>query len=71
MEVEVLTALSARGVVRPSGSGRVKHLEARWFWLQERTRAQELYVGTVDTTLNSAGLGTKFQPRRRCDELLV
>ena len=58
MEVEVLT------------HRRVKHLEARWHWLQERTRSTELHVGTVDTTVNSA-LGTKFHPRRRFDELLL
>ena len=59
MEVEVLTDSSAaRGLVRWSGCGRLKHLEARWLWLQERTRARSLHVGTVDSTLNSADLGT-------------
>ena len=43
------------------------HLEARWLWLQERTRAKELHVGTVDTALDSANLGTP----RRFDELLL
>ena len=70
MELEALTDSSeARGMVRRSGSGRVKHLEARWLWLQERTRAKELHVGMVDTTRSSADLGTKFRPRRRFDVL--
>ena len=57
--MEVLTDSSAaRGMVRRSGSGRVKHLEARSLWLQERTPAKELHVGTVDTSLKSADIGT-------------
>ena len=71
-EVEVLTdSLAARGMVRRSGCGRVKHLEARWLWLQERTRAKVLHVVTVATALNSADLSTKFNPGRRFDELLM
>ena len=72
MEADILTDSSAaRGMVRRSRSGRVKHWEACWLWLQERTRAQEPHVGTVDTALNSADLGTKFHPRRRFEELLM
>ena len=72
MEVDILTDSSAaRGMLRRSRSGRVKHLEARWLWPQERTRAKEPHVGTVDTTLNGTDLGTKLHPRRRCEELLM
>ena len=64
MGVEISTdSCAARGMVRRSGSGRVK--------LQERTTATHLHVGTVDTALNSADLGTKFHHRRRFDELLM
>ena len=70
MEVEILTDSSAaRGMLRLSRSGRVKHLEARWLWVQERTRAKEPLVGTVDAALNSTDLGTKFHLRRRFEEL--
>ena len=58
-------------MVRRSGSGRTKHLEAGWLWLQERALTKEPHVGTIDTTLNSADLGTKFHPRRRFNELLM
>ena len=58
-------------MVRRSRSGHVKHLEGRWLWLQERTRAEELHVGTVEIALNSDDLGTKFHPRRRFDELMI
>ena len=72
MGVEILPDSSAaRGMVRRSGSGRVKHLEVRWLWLQEQTREKELHVGTVDTAHNSSDLGTKFHPRRRFEELLM
>ena len=72
MEVEILTDSSAaRGMVRRSRSGRVKHLEACWLWLQERTRAKQPHVGKVDTALNSADLGTEFHPRLRFAELLM
>ena len=33
--------------------------------------SKEPHVGTVDTALNSADLGTKFHPRRRFAELLM
>ena len=49
----------------------MKHLGARWLWLQERTRAKVLHVVTVATALNSADLSTKFNPGRRFDELLM
>ena len=55
MVTKVLTdSAAARGIVRRSGSGRVKHLEARWLWIQERVRVGDVIVGCVDTQLNTA-----------------
>ena len=45
---------AARGTVKRAGSGRVKHLEARWLWIQERVRCSELNVDVVDTLLNTS-----------------
>lgn len=62
---------AARGIVRRSGSGRVKHIEARSFWLQERVRESYLEVGTVDTSHNTSDLGTKFHPMARFQDLVA
>ena len=46
MPVRCLTDSSgARGIIKRSGSGRVKHLDTRWLWLQERYRKKEVAVG--------------------------
>jgi hypothetical protein len=72
MAARVLTdSAAARGVVRRTGSGRVKHLEARWLWIQERVRSGDVVVGCVDTSLNTSDLGTKFLTKRRFEELLA
>ena len=67
MEVEGGGAGGQFGSARTASTVRKRARETS----QERTWAEELHVGTVDTTLNSAGLGTKFHPRRRLDELLM
>ena len=67
----VLTdSAAARGIVRRTGSGRVKHLEARWLWLQDRVRSGDVRVGCVDTALNTSDLGTKLLVKKRFEELI-
>ncbi len=69
--LRVLTDSSAaRGIVRRAGSGRVKHLETRYLWIQDRVRRKQLEIGAIDTSLNTSDLGTKFHPRSRLEELL-
>jgi len=41
------------------GSGKVKHLQVRFLWVQERVRARELQIVKCDTKDNLADLNTK------------
>jgi hypothetical protein len=50
---------AARGMACRTGPGRVKHLETRWLWIQERVREKSISLGKVDTKVNPADLGTK------------
>ena len=71
LTVRVLSDSSgARGMIKRSGSGKVKHLETRYLWLQERHRRKELEIGVVDTSLNVSDLGTKFHPAWRQKQLM-
>ena len=62
---------AARGVVRRTGSGRVKHLEARWLWVQECVRSGDIVIGCVDTSLNTSDLGNMLLTAKRFLELLA
>ena len=48
-----------------------KHLSELPLDPQGRARGKEIDVGTIDTTLNTSDLCTKFHPRKRFDELLA
>ena len=50
---------AARGMVRRTGTGRVRHIEAKYLWIQTKVRDGSLSVGIVDTEHNSADMGTK------------
>ncbi len=50
---------AARGMVRRTGTGRVRHIEAKYLWVQAKVRDKVLNVGIVDTEHNSADMGTK------------
>ena len=72
VKLKVLTDSSAaRGMVRRSGSGRVKHIEARFLWLQEKVRDNYLEVDRIDTSHNTADLGTKFHSRATLQSLVA
>ena len=51
---------AARGLVKRSGVGRIKHLETRHLWSQECLRLKLFGLNTVDATMNTADLGTKY-----------
>ena len=53
-----------------TGSGRVKHVEARYLWVQDRVRKKQFSVGSIDTSHNTADLGTKFHSGERLRELM-
>ena len=61
---------SARSMTARTGSGRVKHVEARYFWVQDRVRKKQFSVGSIDTSHNTTDLGTKFHSGERLQELM-
>jgi hypothetical protein len=71
MKVRVRTDSSAaKGVVKRSGSGKMKHLAAKDLWIQEVVRKGVVDVVTIDTLHNTSDLGTKCHPERRQQDLL-
>ena len=65
VQLRVLSDSSAaRAMTARTGSGRVKHVEARYLWVQDRVRKKQFSVGCIDTSHNKADLGTKFSQRR-------
>jgi hypothetical protein len=61
---------AAKGVVKRSGSGKMKHMAAKHRWIQEVGRQGIVDVTTIDTLHNTANLGNKYHPERRLQELL-
>ena len=61
---------AARGMTARTGSGRVKHVKARYLWVQDRVRKKQFSVGSVGTSHNTADLGTKFHCGERLRELM-
>ena len=71
VQLRVLSDSSAaRAMTARTGSGRVKHVEARYLWLQERVRKKQFSVGCIDTSHNTADLGTKFRSGERLQEFV-
>ena len=61
VKVKVYCDSSAgRGIAKRIGSGRVKHLQTRFLWVQEKVRHRELEVAKVGSRDNRADLGTKY-----------
>ena len=45
-------------------------MEARYLWVQDRVRKKQFSVGSIDTSHNTADLGTKFHSGERLRELM-
>ena len=61
---------AARAMTTRTGSGRVKHVEACFLWVQDRVRKKQFSVGCIDTSHNTADLGTKYHSGERLQELV-
>lgn len=60
VKIKVRTDSSAaRGICHRRGVGRVRHLDVKELWVQEKVQRGELQVDKVDTELNRADIGTK------------
>ena len=67
-EAEVLIwtdAAVARGLALRSGSGAIKHMETKYFWLQQKEKNQKLRIEKIRGTVNPADLMTKHLDRKR------
>ena len=49
-----------RGICRRSDVGKLKHMQVRHLWIQERIENKETAIDVVDTSLNRADFETKY-----------
>lgn len=71
VQIKVLTDSSAaRGMMGRIGSGRVRHMQTRFLWVQERLRNREFVLGRVGTLVNPGDVGTKGQTSEALARLL-
>ena len=61
---------AARGICTRTGSGKVRHFSIKELWIQEACRKKEFQLGSVDTLLNWADIGTKAHTSDRLTSLL-
>ncbi len=53
------------------GSGKLRHLQIRDLWIQERVRAKQLRLVKLSTHDNTADIGTKYLDHARIVKLLA
>ena len=58
-------AAAARGLALRSGSGAIKHMETKYFWLYQKEKNQELRMEKIRGTVNRADLMTKHLDGKR------
>lgn len=61
---------AARGMMGRIGSGRVRHMQTRFLWVQERLRERQFQLYKVGTLENPGDVGTKNQPEEALRRLL-
>ena len=72
VEAGVLSNASAgTGIASRQGCGRLKHLEVKWLWLQEKVTEKALRLRKHPTETNIADLATKYLARPRMEVLLA
>ena len=60
-QIEIgIDAAATIGVVKRQGVGRVRHLDVRFLWVQEKISSGEFHIRKVLGTENAADLFTKF-----------
>ena len=62
---------AARGIVGRVGPGRLRHLQTRFLWLQERLRQKEFILGSVPGESNPGDLGSKIMSYEKMWELFA
>ena len=61
---------ACRGVVRRTGTAKLRHLEVRWLWVQEALREGRFVLKAVPGNSNPSDLGTKYHSAERLQFLL-
>ena len=61
---------AAMGILRRSGCGKLRHIETKFLWIQQKVRDFVIRIKKVDTSLNTSDLGTKYHARARHEELV-
>ena len=62
-------AAAARGVALCSGSGAIRHVETKYFWLQQKEKNQEVRIEKIRGTVSPADLMTKHLDEQRLTKL--
>ena len=57
-------ASAALGIIGRQGAGKIKHLEIRQLWLQERVRNRNMSIRKIPRDINSADLFTHYWAER-------
>jgi hypothetical protein len=68
--INLMDSDAGRALANRLGVGKMRHIQIRWLWLQERICEGDLAVKRVDGAKNTADLGTKYLESKRHDELL-
>ena len=61
---------AAKAFVSKRGSGKMRHMEVKWLWLQEEVRKGRVEVGKVRGDENPADLMTKYLSTKEVEERL-
>ena len=72
VEAVVLSDANAGiGIASRQGCGRLKHLEAKWLWVQEKVSEKALRLRRHPTETNIADLATKYLTKHRMEMLVA
>jgi hypothetical protein len=57
--IALIDNAAACSLANKRGVGKIRHLEGKLLWIQEKTESGELQVERVESALNVSDLGTK------------
>ena len=67
----MIDSSAAKAFVSKRGSGKMRHIEVKWLWLQEEVRKGRVEVGKVRGDLNPADLMTKYLNVKEIEQRLA
>ena len=63
-------SMTAKGIAGRKGIGKLKHMDVRFLWVQDRVRGGDLTIKHIDGKINPADVLTKPKSRDECDTLV-